>query len=123
MLLEETILDLLKHNKKVIIFLDVPENPLNTSDCTLSRPFFKGTGRCTFSEKEGEKIQVTTNAVIRKVAKKFPSVVLYDPTSVFCRKGNCSIRKEDVMLYRDDNHLSEAGSRMVMEDFLKKIKL
>lgn len=119
LLLEETIRDLLKHNKKVIIFLDVPENPLNTSDCTLSRPFFKGAGRCAFSEKEGEKIQVTTNAVIRKVVKKFPSVVLYDPTNVFCKKGNCSIRKGDVMLYRDDNHLSEAGSRMVIEDFLR----
>lgn len=73
---------------------------------------------CLLRKRRG-KIQVTTNAVIRKVVKKFPSVVLYDPTNVFCKKGNCSIRKGDVMLYRDDNHLSEAGSRMVIEDFLR----
>lgn len=63
--------------------------------------------------------RILRHAVIRKVVKKIPSVVLFDPTNVFRKKGDCSIRKGDVMLYRDDNHLSEAASRMIIEDFLR----
>lgn len=50
-----------------------------------------------------------------KVRSRFPEVRFVDPNHVICEKGACSPVNSGILLYRDDGHLNDAGSRLVGE--------
>ena len=54
----------------------------------------------------------------RNIAKKYPSVSVVDAASAICNEGLCTIGDGKTIYYRDDNHLTDAGSELVA----KKIK-
>ncbi len=46
----------------------------------------------------------------------------YDPIAVFCDDGVCRMRKDGRFLYRDSNHLSIHGSRVVADDLRRFVE-
>lgn len=43
----------------------------------------------------------------------FPTVHFIDPNEIICANDNCSPVLGDVLLYRDDTHLNDVGSRLI----------
>lgn len=52
-----------------------------------------------------------TLAMLNNIAAQSPNVALLDATQGFCDNSFCYGSKDDVPLYRDDNHLSEVGNK------------
>lgn len=120
-LLTQSIGELVRHKKKVILVLDVPHIPLNPKNCIKSRPFQENTGICTFSEDQRMTNDDKINGVIRKVAKEFPSVSVVDASKALCHQGVCSIGNGvNSIYYHDDNHLTDKGSDLVAKDILRQ---
>ena len=50
-----------------------------------------------------------------KVLNRFPSLVQIDPARVMCDDEGCKAVKENILLYRDDDHLSRNGASWLAE--------
>jgi hypothetical protein len=59
-------------------------------------------------------------ALIHDVARKYPKIGIYDPTRVFCNPNRClGYLRNEGYLYRDFDHLSDAGSIYYARKFLE----
>lgn len=122
-LLSQTISELVKHKKKVIVVLDVPQIPLNPKNCIKSRPLQATAGNCTFQEDQRRNNDDKINEMIRKVAKKFSSVTVVDASKAVCDQGICSVGDGvNSIYYHDDNHLTNKGSDLVASKILQQGK-
>jgi hypothetical protein len=57
------------------------------------------------------------NAIIRRHARRAPHVTVFDPTPIGCPGGTCRAMAGDVVVHRDDNHLSATYVRSRAEQF------
>jgi hypothetical protein len=55
------------------------------------------------------------------VSKAFPRVYLVDTSAAVCTEKQCSLAKDLVLMYRERNHLTIEGSRLVAAQILKQI--
>lgn len=121
--LKQSISELVRHKKKVILVLDVPHIPLNPKNCIKSRPFQENTGICTFREDQRMTNDDKINGVIRNVAKEFSSVTVVDASKAMCHQGVCFIGNSvNSIYYHDDNHLTDKGSDLVAKEVLRQGK-
>lgn len=121
-LLTQTVEELVKNKKKVVLLIDVPTLPINPKNCLKSRPFQVAAGICSFPK---EKIKVNDgqiNAMIRNIAKKYSSVSVVDAANAICKEGVCTIGDGKTIYYRDDNHLTDAGSELIAKKISKEAK-
>jgi len=59
---------------------------------------------------------------ISQLIAAYPNVLFYDPKKKLCPEGPCRIIKDGLLLYSDDNHLSQYGAAYVAEDLVKDMK-
>lgn len=122
-LLSQSISELVRHKKKVILVLDVPQIPLNPKNCIKSRPLQGTAGNCTFQEDQRKNNDGKINEMIRKIAKKFSSVTVVDASKAICDQGICSVGDGvNSIYYHDDNHLTNKGSDLVASKILQQGK-
>jgi peptidoglycan/LPS O-acetylase OafA/YrhL len=55
------------------------------------------------------------DAMIDRVAARFPSMILIDPKPVFCPREACVVEGPDGLFFRDVMHLTNAGSRFLVD--------
>lgn len=55
------------------------------------------------------------DAMIDRIAARYPSIVVIDPKSVFCPQEDCTVEGPDGLYFRDVMHLTNAGSRYIVE--------
>jgi hypothetical protein len=56
-------------------------------------------------------------AMVLVTLAKFPRTYYWDPKRILCDDQTCWAMKDGVQLYRDDNHLSLAGSEYLGKRF------
>ncbi|MBP5958557.1 acyltransferase [Pseudomonas anatoliensis] len=103
--------------KRVVVNIDAPELPWFPRDC-LRNPLMN----CTLTRPDVLARQGELRRMLEALQAKHPKLEVYDPLGVFCENDVCSISKGGVLLYRDSHHLSERGSRIYAEDFLRILK-
>jgi hypothetical protein len=54
------------------------------------------------------------------LSQKFPELTFIDPNKAMCEKGICHAMIDGVPLYRDPEHLNDAGSRVIGNALLKQ---
>lgn len=110
-------------NTKVVFVIDIPElgidygcdrgrkslyvagfkvgdliRPLNPSECKITRTDY-------------EARSAEYKKFIYSIAKDYPSVLVFDPTQMFCDQRSCYGYRANVgYLYKDQDHLSSVGS-------------
>lgn len=57
------------------------------------------------------------NAIVRGLARRAPRVTIFDPTPIGCPGGICHAMSGDIVVHRDDNHLSAAYVRSRADQF------
>lgn len=123
--LELTLQKLLSLQKNVIFVLDVPELGFDPRRCVEIHRFQEyfttprdecGIEVATFKQRNLE----YRNSVLQ-VLKKFPSVKIFDAASEICDSNWCSGTRDGRLLYRDDDHLSEFGSKLVARQLVELI--
>ncbi|SIR84383.1 Peptidoglycan/LPS O-acetylase OafA/YrhL, contains acyltransferase and SGNH-hydrolase domains [Pseudomonas sp. B10] len=115
--LDNSITRLEESGKRVVLNVDTPELPWFPRDC-LRNPLMN----CTLKQADVLARQSELRLMLEALKTKHPQLEVYDPLGVFCTRDVCSISKEGILLYRDSHHLSERGSRIYAEDFLRILK-
>ena len=99
-------------NTTVIVLAQVPELDFNPSMCAYA---VNADDPCQTSRATVDAYVAPYRVLLDSVAARYPTIRLFDPTHLFCDAQWCRARGGDVLWYRDDNHLSVAGARYVIE--------
>lgn len=120
----ETVEKLTKANKEVILFYDVPEIEVDPRNCQMRTISWSEenkrilTGNCksnlAYSKNEIELIyeEIAHSTRINKNLVKF-----FNPREFMCYGNECSIIKNNFILYRDTNHLNQLGSKWLASTY------
>jgi peptidoglycan/LPS O-acetylase OafA/YrhL len=104
----------------LVLMLDVPEVGINPRDCVI-RPlqFWRALGDvdCSVDRKIYDQRVKDYRRTIASALQGVPGVAIFDPAPVLCDVSRCNIRAGGALLYRDSNHLNDAGSRYLSEHF------
>jgi hypothetical protein len=102
----------------VIILHPTPRLGFEPKAC-FARPLKDATPDCSFSLAERERLNLDFEPLRQAIASSNPNVLFFDQNQVYCDVGRCSPIMNGMPLYRDQNHLSEYGSKVVYERFVK----
>ena len=103
--LNNAIQKLQKANKKIIVFIDIPELPFLPRDC-YRNPFLN----CNLTKKEVYFRQFELRLMLSKLKIHNPKILIFDPIALFCKNNACTFKDKEKILYRDSHHLSLRGS-------------
>ncbi|MFV8819957.1 acyltransferase family protein [Haliea sp. E17] len=112
--LQATIDRLRAAGKQVVLVFDWPGVVFDPRSCVELRPFrFSGGVReeCSIPRRQFLADQSAYRDLLAGVLSDNPDLAWWDAAAPFCDEQTCWIRKDDVMWYRDTNHLSPAGNR------------
>jgi hypothetical protein len=62
------------------------------------------------------------NAIVRGLERRTPRVAIFDPAPIGCPAGVCHAMDGDVIVHRDDNHLSAAFVRSRAAQFSSALR-
>lgn len=114
--LKETIVQLQAASLQVIVIKDNPEIPFKPSQC-ISRPLVPG--KPCLIEMEAMRLrQKEYNEMFLRLKKDLPNTLIYNPIPTLCDKEECSLIKNNHLIYRDSHHLSLRGSVLVAKNFI-----
>jgi peptidoglycan/LPS O-acetylase OafA/YrhL len=115
--LTTTVDELIRSGKAVYLVTDRPGFPFEPTVCKYwrARLFWQARGkpRCDFDRSRFNLQQEEYDKTLVAVAKKFSNVHLLDSADVFCDETLCHMADSGLLLFRDVNHLTLAGSRAV----------
>jgi len=105
---EHTVKYLMSANKHIIFVHQTPELDYELSDC-VSHPQMPEE-KCKSDRRKVQGYLAEYRRMLDPLLKKYPSIVVLDPLEIFCDARFCYSKRDDIVLYRDDLHLSKAGS-------------
>ena len=79
------------------------------SDCSIPRLAF-------------EKIRAKEMSLITRLKAVHPKLVVFDPLPLFCDAKSCYLVRRGTVLFRDQTHLSVAGSDLVATQLSPLVK-
>jgi peptidoglycan/LPS O-acetylase OafA/YrhL len=84
------------------------QNPVieRADSCMIRGIMYKSSKNCTVALQEPPEY-------FKEIAAKYPTVKFIDPSQVICNKQKCSPVINNTLLYRDETHLNDAGSRLI----------
>jgi peptidoglycan/LPS O-acetylase OafA/YrhL len=112
---------LLESDREVVIVLQVPELNFLPRHCLRARPYERLLAKpeihCSMPRAAVVRRQANYRAAITRVvgALADPDLHVVDPMDALCDAKECHAIIDGVLMYRDDDHLSVAGSRYVWE--------
>lgn len=111
----------LKLNKKIILFYPVPEAGWNVPDTLaklyLKNGFINASDGSTNSDIQKKRMKKVVEAL--DSLGEHPNLRRIYPMNYFCDvdiPGRCIVHKNDRALYSDDDHLSNFGAKIVLEN-------
>ena len=115
---------LVKSHREVIFMSDVPALNFNIKKCFDYRPLRITHGDiikdCSIDEAEFNKSMEPYNTIINALLKKHPTVKVYDPKQVLCKKGRCVGSDGNLPYYFNGDHLNGYGANKIVDDMLTK---
>ncbi|HEV7606629.1 MAG TPA: acyltransferase family protein [Steroidobacteraceae bacterium] len=112
---------LLESDREVTLVLQVPELNFLPRPCLHARPYERVLPgpevTCSVPRARVERRQANYRAAIARAARAVddPDLHVVDPMDALCDATECYAMIGGVLMYRDDDHLSVAGSRYVWE--------
>jgi SGNH domain (fused to AT3 domains) len=117
--LTSTVERLTKAGIKVVLMGQPPELLIPLSRClAMSRYFYRDESSClALPRAEAERRQSNVNRVLRSIAAADPDVAVFWPMPHMCDSERCYAMRNGKILYKDNSHLSPAGSLTLAEAF------
>jgi peptidoglycan/LPS O-acetylase OafA/YrhL len=116
--LDKTLAALAKAGKNVILVEDVPSFPFTAASC--KRPL-REMKDCTMLRSEYDRSDKEINGILEAAAKRYPNVRVYSAWKPLCDDATCYMVRDNKAFYRDNDHLSDGGSRAVAEGLARMI--
>ena len=111
--IDKSVRYLIKNGITPIIMQDVPKLGYLKPTCGLSK----------FEQLIGISCKINQshlNYFMYKLEKKYPQIVIINPTKVYCKNKKCLTSMDGTNLYFNYSHLSYAGSKLIGEIYLKR---
>ena len=106
----------------VLVMLDVPRFERRVPECTIRR------SDCDADRSDVEAFRSPAADAEISAVSSLPLAAAWDPFDVLCDEARCRATDGGVVLYRDTDHLSEAGAKFLepaltleLEDFLTEV--
>jgi peptidoglycan/LPS O-acetylase OafA/YrhL len=99
-------------NKKIIFIVDAPEMGFAPELCVDVRPFKLIDNKkttCGIQKEVFDKRNASYLTIIAAQARAFPQVKFLYPSKYLCDDQFCYAKKDGIIFYRDDDHLSYEG--------------
>lgn len=117
-LLRETLTNLARSGKLIVVALDVPEVPPSCYRRQFPVWNQQSHAECTLSRQQYESNRRELVDAVNAVSKEFANISAYDPADVFCTKDRCGEIDDHHLLYTTDgNHLNAIGAERLGQDF------
>ncbi len=110
--LDITLQSLRSKNIKAYVIGDVPQFDFSPQRCKLHRPLTENL-RCEESVDKYQQSRWTYESALLSATSKNPNSYYVDVGPWLCTTTECSMAKDGLLLYRDNNHLNINGSRYV----------
>jgi hypothetical protein len=111
-------------NKRMILFIDIPELDFLPEECVSLRPVQLGVKSlnvsCTVPYSKAYEISREYRERVKKISNQLPQLILFDTFKYFCSGSSCFAKKDGQMFYEDGNHLSISGSMYLGEKFFEE---
>lgn len=108
----ESVQRAVEHSGQVIVILN--NQPIeDAATCPIRRLMFAQRRPC-------EAAETTRPHYWADIRARFPQVHFIDPNQVICAKGRCSSLVDGKLLYLDNAHLNEVGSRYIGQTLLER---
>jgi hypothetical protein len=109
--LDATLALLLSKRKQVYYFLPVVEPGFDPRLCMGTLPLGrKPPYSCVIDKTVDDAKSEPVRFSAARVLARWPQVHIVDPNTALCRNGRCPILQEGHSIFKDENHLSQAGS-------------
>ena len=113
--LHATLIALTQAGKQVIFIVDPPDLYFEPEECVAFRPVYlpghKFRASCSVGRSEFDRWTSDYHRIIEGARAEFPSVRFINAFDYFCDEQDCHALIDGELLYRDNNHLNEAGAR------------
>jgi peptidoglycan/LPS O-acetylase OafA/YrhL len=109
---------------QVVLALDVPELQFQPKACFRRThfPSVKNKSDCAGTPRPMVDSRDRQMRVIAdELRKTHPRLVIFDPTPLLCDQSRCYATKDHQLMYRDDDHLNDEGSKLVGRSLLQLI--
>jgi peptidoglycan/LPS O-acetylase OafA/YrhL len=114
-----TLRRLVDAGKHVVFVISVPMLDFDPASCVDFRPWRITAAKlrtpCAISRKKVDSLSAGYRVMVTKVLREFPQVKVWDASRALCDEKYCWAIKDGALLYRDADHLNEAGSYFVGE--------
>lgn len=111
--LRNTLNFLEQQHKSTVFVYQVPELGFDPRGC-VSRPLREAVaGQCRIPRRVVDARQASYRKAVESVFKDYPNVVTFDPVSVLCDANYCYGGNGRDIFYKDDDHLSITGSKLI----------
>jgi peptidoglycan/LPS O-acetylase OafA/YrhL len=122
--LKATVEVLLAGGKRVVIVADWPELGFDPRGCLDVRPLRLSQGlvrACEVGLPEVRERNRAYRALLESLAGLHPEVSVFDPWPLLCGERACRALEDGRLLYRDNNHLSVEGSRLLGRSLAERL--
>ncbi len=123
----DTIQRLRKLGKKVVFVIDYPELGMDAKFCVEARPFTFGKKpavlSCVNPRSAVDARQKFYREKIAAIQRRNPGLLVYDTLPVFCSDTECTGKDDRHIFYHDDDHLSNSGSKMLLDKIVAWLAL
>lgn len=93
------------------IIVDTPAFPHNVRDCLARRD----DAQCALPRAAADRQRAEMLAALQALRARHPHVAILDLTDALCDRQSCPAIRDNMVLWRDANHLSLSASRMLAE--------
>jgi peptidoglycan/LPS O-acetylase OafA/YrhL len=107
-----------EQQRRVLLIAPTPEFLHDAESCVLFADRY-GIGRqhCDMPRKAIDQRRAAWTALLHEVAAPFPNARVIDPIDLFCDRVACRPYSADLILFRDDTHVSPAGAELIYRSF------
>ena len=102
--------------KRAVIVLDVPQFNFDPVYClNRFRPTSSLVNQCSTTRESNDLRQRDYRLVVEQLRAEHPRLIVFDPMPLFCDSRRCYSKRDGHLMFRDRNHVSERGSRLIAE--------
>jgi peptidoglycan/LPS O-acetylase OafA/YrhL len=112
-----TIKWLLEKELKIVLMMDTPDFGFGPDRCVSPRPGMEAT--CTISSEKHRSSQGRYREFFEAISRH-PSIELVDVSQSFCDEKVCNMTLNELLLFRDNDHLNVLGSDMAGQSLLER---
>jgi hypothetical protein len=114
--MDATLADLARNGIHAVLVMDVPEMGYDVPNALAKAILTRSEANLAPSRQIVRQRQALAAEVVSSIALKYHPIVV-DPNPDLCDQQRCFMKKDGVILYRDSDHLTRSGARMISHIF------